>query len=315
MFQRNPLFSSDEIASDAGLQTMTDDRAGKKQPLPGVETRANISLFRGNRAPAQMPSTIEGTAAAGLMVSPMAFVPNRPEKVWDSLTPVTLKADHLAGNGLFPQPDQHGITAYFDILRTRALQALGERNWRRIAVTSPTHGCGKSFVTANLPLSLARLPATRTVLMDMELRNPVLARMLGVKVPGALSDFLSGDQPLESHFRVVGKNLALALNDKPVAGPAELLQTPATAEALDAMIEHLDPDMVIYDLPHALGSDDVIAMLPQLDAILLVTDGTKTTADDIRRCERLFEGRVPLLGVVLNRAQDRNTGRYRYGKR
>jgi uncharacterized protein involved in exopolysaccharide biosynthesis len=35
------------------------------------------------------------------------------------------------------------------------------------------------------------------------------------------------------------------------------------------------------------------------------SDGTQTTAADLRACERMFQGRVPLLGVVLNRAQDR----------
>ena len=45
-----------------------------------------------------------------------------------------------------------------------------------------------------------------------------------------------------------------------------------------------------------------------------MTDGTRTSPEDIRACERLFEGRLPLMGVVLNRAQDRKAAQYRYGK-
>lgn len=315
MNQRNPFYSEPDFLSDAGPYTMTGDSQSKKPSPFGAENRAGISLFRPARSADGTVPALDLRRRQDLVVSPLPFPKANPDRVWESLTPVTLNPDHLAGNGLFPTPDKAGVTAYFDILRTRALQALEERRWRRIAVTSPTHGCGKSFVAANLALSLARLQATRTVLVDMELRNPVLSRLLGIKAPGTLRDFLTGDQPLESHFRRFGKNLALALNDQPVDAAAELMQAPGTAEALSAMIEHLDPDMVIYDLPHALGNDDVIAMLPQLDAILLVADGTRTTADDIRRCERLFEGRVPLLGVVLNRAQDRNAARYRYGSR
>jgi protein-tyrosine kinase len=45
-----------------------------------------------------------------------------------------------------------------------------------------------------------------------------------------------------------------------------------------------------------------------------VADGTKSTAEDLRACERLFEGRIPLMGVVLNRAQERAAQRHGYGK-
>ncbi|MDO8311015.1 MAG: CpsD/CapB family tyrosine-protein kinase, partial [Sideroxyarcus sp.] len=227
----------------------------------------------------------------------------------------TLNAQLLAGNGLFTNSKNSPAAAAFDMLRTRILQALQQRGWKRVAVTSPTHGCGKSFVAANLALSLARMPENRTVLIDLELRNPGLADLLGVDHAGSIREFLSGDQPLESHFRRVGRNLALALNGEATTDAAELLHAESTAEALEMMLEQLDPDVAIYDMPPALGSDDVTMMLPQVDAVLLVADGTQTTADDIRACERLFEGRIPLMGVVLNRSQDRKLDRYRYGKK
>ena len=75
------------------------------------------------------------------------------------------------------------------------------------------------------------------------------------------------------------------------------------------------PVALIYDLPPALVSDDVVAMIPHIDAVLLVVDGTRSTAADIKATERLFDGKVPLMGVVLNKAQDRGLGRYAYGKR
>lgn len=68
----------------------------------------------------------------------------------------------------------------------------------------------------------------------------------------------------------------------------------------------LEPDLMIFDLPPALASDDVLALAPQLDAVLLVIDGTQSAPDRVRACLRLFEGQVPVLGTVLNRARDRN---------
>ena len=53
------------------------------------------------------------------------------------------------------------------------------------------------------------------------------------------------------------------------------------------MIEQLDPEVVIYDLPPALVNDDLLALGPSVDAVLLVTDGSKTSPEEIRACEKI----------------------------
>ena len=145
----------------------------------------------------------------------------------------------------FQMPHKARSPAYFDMLRTRVLQALSAKGWTRIAVTSPTHGCGKSFVAANLALSMARLPSCRTVLMDLELREPELAHLFGQKDAAPLIEFLMGEQPLEGHFRRIGRNLALALNGEAVPHAAELLQDPEFDNAMGALRDLLQPDVVI----------------------------------------------------------------------
>ncbi len=289
---------------------MSDDRSDR-QNSPKAPS---ISVFR----PGQplVPRPADGARRAEHDTFSRSFILPRviPARVWESLNPVVPNSEILVGNGLFPNASSDPAAAAFDILRTRLLQALAERGWRRVAVTSPTHGCGKSFVATNLALSLARRPASRTVLVDLELRRPSLAGLLGISDVAPLQEFLRGDQPLESQFRRIGHTLALGLNGVAVTDAADLLLSQDAKDALASMLEQLDPEVVIYDMPPALVSDDVIAMAPQVDAILLVADGTRTSPADIRACERLFEGRIPLMGVVLNRAQDRKQSRYRYGQ-
>jgi protein-tyrosine kinase len=294
--------------------TVTQSETGKGK-APAGQPRAGVALFRPGQPVERPDITLDQRTGHEIFAVPLALSALSPARVWDSIGPITLDAERLAGNGLFTQASENPAVAVFDMLRTRLLAALRDRGWQRIAVTSPTHGCGKSFVAANLALSLARLPANRTILMDLELRRPHLAGIFGVADAAPLQEFLSGEQPLESHFRRFGKTLALGLNGAAVADPATVLQDPDTALALDAMITQLQPDAVIYDLPPVLVSDDVLAMIPHIDAVLLVADGTRTTGDEIKATERLLEGRVPLMGVVLNRAQDRKLGRYGYGKR
>lgn len=234
----------------------------------------------------------------------LRFLPSNGQRVWESLVPVTLDPVRLRGNGLFLEASDDPAALAFDMLRTRALQAMQDRGWRRLAVTAPGPGCGTSLVTANLALSLARRPGSRTLAVDLNLRTPGLARTLALRETQALHDVLTGAQPLEAHALRHGATLALALNGVPVADPGACLQSADTAAALASMIEHLDPEIALYDLPPALMADDALAVAHAVDAVLLVVDGTRTQADDVIACERLFEGRLPILGMVLNRAQD-----------
>ncbi len=312
MANHDILLTSANWPADMGQAPMDDESFRKMAEEIKRPRSTGVSVFRQTSPAAPVPATVdhavEENAAAALNLSP----PN-PDRVWESLSSVTLNAPTLAGNGLFANPQQSPEIAHFDILRTRILHAMQERGWKRIAITSPTHGCGKSFVAGNLALSLARRPSSRTALLDLELRQPALASLFGLNDIGPIREFLNGDQPLEGHFRRVGRTLALGLNGAPVLAAAEVLHEPSTAETLNAMIAQLAPDIVVIDAPPVLVSDDVLALLPKVDAVLLIVDGTKTTAEEVRACERLFEGNCPLMGVVLNRAQDRGLRRYRYG--
>ncbi len=273
----------------------TPFRAGRQGPRPDLDL--------------PMPIPAETRPA------PLDLAPPRPNRVWESLNAKRLDEAALARNGLFTNSAQNPVTSEFDLLRTRILQPMQDRGWRRLAVTSPTHGCGKSLVAGNLALSLSRRPESRTLLLDLELRAPGLAALFGAGDAAPLRDVLTGDQPFEGHLRRVGRTLALGLNPVPVRDAAEVLHNPALAASIAAMIEGLDPQIALFDLPPVLVTDDVLALAPLLDAVLLVIDGTRSTAAEVRQCERLLDGQIPIIGVVLNRAQDRGLARLRYGRR
>jgi Mrp family chromosome partitioning ATPase len=292
------------------FSAMSEDKSHDRPPQRGPVA----SLFRPGQIVSAPAMTLDLVKGREIFTAPLAPLRVNPAKVWESLSAVQLSVEKLQGNNLFPIPSNQPAALAVDQLRSKILHGLATKGWKRIAVTSPTHGCGKSFVATNLALSLARRPASRTALIDLDLRRPQLAGLLGLTDLPEFADFLTGDQPLESVFRRFGRTLALGLNGAPVEMAAEMLHSPETAVALSALVEQLDPEVVVYDMPPALGTDDVLAMAPSLDAVLLVADGTKTTAEDLRACERLFEGRIPLMGVVLNRAQERAAQRRGYGK-
>ncbi|UWQ31931.1 CpsD/CapB family tyrosine-protein kinase [Leisingera sp. M527] len=191
----------------------------------------------------------------------------------------------------------------FDLLRTRLLHTLKARGWKRVALTAPAAGCGATFTAVNLALSLARVPDSRTVLMDMNFRRPGAARALGMTAPGQLAGFLSGRVQLEDQLLRPLPSLAVGLNSAADQDAAEILHGRSCAGVLEDMMLRLGADTALFDLPPVLEHDDTAAFLPQVDGVLLIADGTSTTAAQLAACEKMLAGHTQMLGVVLNRAR------------
>lgn len=200
--------------------------------------------------------------------------------------------------------------ATFDVMRTRLLQQMRANNWRRLAITSPTPGSGKTTTSLNLAFSLARQSDQRTLLAEIDLRRPALARMLGIKVHQNLAQVLEGKGRLADNALRYGTSLAVATNHAPYRNPAELLHGPTIGPALAAIEEAYDPSVVIFDMPPMLVGDDALAFIGHVDCVLLVAAAESTTIDEVDTCERDLAAHTNVLGVVLNKCRypDRRYG-------
>lgn len=287
----------------------SSDMASKREDDRSAARPTNVTLFRRQAdspaaavperrpAPSQIRARdIFSGAAPAIMVN--------SARVWSSLNRIEPDFATMAGNGLFPRADAASPAQRFDLLRTQMLHALAERGWSRIGVTAPRRGCGASFVAANLALSFARRPDGRTVLVDLDLRHPALARLFGLADVPPLRAYLMDEQPLEAHFLRCGPGLALGPNGRAESDPSAILHSRVCDLALDAITIQLEPGVILYDLPPILEGDEVLALKPQLDAVILVADGTSTSPADVNACTRLLEGKLPILAAILNRGED-----------
>src|SRR5262249_12267652 len=80
----------------------------------------------------------------------------------------------------------------FNLLRTKVGKMMKDNGWKTLAVLSPTKDCGKTTVSINLALSLARQTNYRTVLIDLDLKKSAMARTLGIQDKASISEFLDG---------------------------------------------------------------------------------------------------------------------------
>jgi Mrp family chromosome partitioning ATPase len=180
---------------------------------------------------------------------------------------------------------------------------MRQNKWTSIGITSPTAGCGKSTVAANLAFSLSHQVDCRTVMIDFDLRRPAVAKTLGMRDAPVIEDFLAGRKGIDETFVRFGHNIAIGANSRTVMHASELLQSGTAKAALAAMQNRLNPDVVLYDLPPMLAHDDVLAFAPLVDCTLIVTASEITTAAEADLCEYELSQRTKVLGVVLNKCR------------
>lgn len=230
--------------------------------------------------------------------------PRGAQAAWDALETVKLDDAHLAAERIVAWRKSDPAHVAFDVLRTRLLHLMREKGWRKVLVTSPSKGCGKTTVATNLAISLARHAAVRTLLIDLDLRTPRIASRLGLGDASiSVAEWLGSEARSQSQFIRVGDNLAVCLNTVPRQNSAEFLQDARVVRRLNAAIDELAPSAVIYDMPPMLVADDALAFLPQVDCTLLVAGAGQTSAEEIDDCERLLDGKTNFLGVLLNKCE------------
>jgi Mrp family chromosome partitioning ATPase len=217
--------------------------------------------------------------------------------------------------------EQHRIVAHnaadqrsraFDMLRTQVLQAMDQKNWQFLAVTSPTAGCGKTVTAINLALSIARQPERSALLIDMDLQRPTVAEYLGIKCQKGLLGVLEGrTTPADSiiRARVDGSELLVLPAEAPTVRSSELVASRTMNTMLQDFRQTFVSRTVIFDMPPLLSGDEVIAMLPRIDCVLLVTATGISTLSQVTQCNRHLQS-AEVVRLVLNKAHEPNNHYY-----
>ncbi|WP_062630055.1 CpsD/CapB family tyrosine-protein kinase [Devosia sp. Leaf64] len=191
----------------------------------------------------------------------------------------------------------------FDMLRTKIAATMQANSWSTLAVTAPTAGCGTTTLAVALATGLARQRDTRVTLLDLNLRRPGVARMLGLKGQFDIADFLNGVASTEDAVVRRGDKLAIVPNTSSMADPTEVLHSASVAAAVETVQQDLAPRFIIFDLPPMLEHDDLLGFLPFVDCVLLVLGAEQSSLGQADACERELSGRNKLLGVVLNKCR------------
>lgn len=166
-----------------------------------------------------------------------------------------------------------------------------------VAIGSGKGGVGKTTVSVNLAISLARM-GRKVGLLDADVYGPNVPLMMGTsETPMGNADRI---RPIEKYGVKVMSMGFLNPGDKPLVWRGPMLHN--VIQQFLRNVEWGEIDYLLIDLPP--GTGDVALSLIQTAAIsgaIVVTTPSDVSLEDARKAINMFaQVRVPILGIVEN---------------
>jgi capsular exopolysaccharide synthesis family protein len=196
----------------------------------------------------------------------------------------------------------------FRFLGVRMRQLQQNRPIKKVLVTSTMAEEGKSMVSANLAGVLARRKRHRVLLIEGDLRRPVLAKRFGLGNLEGVAEWLRGEGDAVSNvYHLQSPDFWLMPAGDPPSNPLELLQSGRLA----TLMNQLSPmfDWIIVDSPPLLPLADTTVWQRVTDGALLVVREAKAEKAALQRGLEILK-KSDLLGVVLNGSSNGNHHNY-----
>lgn len=201
-------------------------------------------------------------------------------------------------------------------LRIRVMKEIEEKKIKTILVTSSIPGEGKTTISANLAIALAR-QGKKVILVDCDPRNPSVAEVLGEEeIHPGIGAVLRGEVKLSDAFTSVKVaddcHLTVMFGGEPSKDDAVLLGS----RQMKGFIEEVqkEADVVVLDTAPAELLVDASLMARYVDAALYVVRYDYTKMNRIRAgIQSLSMSGIQMLGFVFNGDRSEKERRYGYG--
>lgn len=192
----------------------------------------------------------------------------------------------------------------FRILRSRIVYPADDaKELRTIMITSSSPSEGKSFVSANLGLSIAKGLDQHALVVDCDLRRPTLAKLFGLQERAklGLANYLA--EPDCELAKLLQKTsvpkLSILPSGVPPTNPAELLASVRMSSLVRELASRYADRYIIFDSPPFQVASETIVLAQAVDAVVLVVGYGKSDRHLIRNLVENI-GREKIIGVVFN---------------
>lgn len=185
-------------------------------------------------------------------------------------------------------------------LRTRILFPPSGKIPRTLLVTSASPGEGKSFICANLGISLAQGVDNYCLLVDCDLRKPAQHNLFGLGNTLGLSDYLQHKRQIPDLLLPSGVEKLSILPAGPRSiNPAELLSSATMASLVDELSRRYEDRIVLLDSPPLHAASETAVLAQHVDGVVLVVRYGASRREYVKALADAI-GREKILGVVFN---------------
>ena len=221
---------------------------------------------------------------------------------WDALPKLEVSTKRMLSARIYAS-EATVEAQHFDILRTKLLLEMRRNDWCRIAITSATPGCGKTTTACNLIAGLGRQPEIRGMLFDLDFRRPAVSKFFGVTPTASLEDVMNEKVAFEDQALRLHDNTLVSMTTRSVADPARVILKSQTADLLDRVQHDYQPDLMLFDMPPVLVSDETRGFLKHVDAVLIIAAAESTSVAQVDEVEREVAQYANVAGIVLNKCR------------
>ncbi len=204
------------------------------------------------------------------------------------------------------------VSEAYRTLRTNLQFADVNNKIQTILVTSSGPGEGKSTTAANLAIAMS-MQGAKTVLIDADMRRPVIHKVFEAEKDKGLSNILIGKLSIEDAVQPTRiQNLEVITSGILPPNPAEMMGSTHMKRFIADLKKRYD--VLIFDTPPLIAVTDAAVLSKEMDGVLLVVKSGHTHKEAMMRGVDLLRNvRSRILGVLLNNVSRENTyGSYYY---
>ncbi len=215
------------------------------------------------------------------------------------------------------------ITECINTIRTNILYMNAAKNAKTILITSCTPQEGKSWVSANIAASFAKVNK-KVLLIDADMRKGRADKIFKVSNTKGLSNYLHNMTGNVKKDIILGRkyiketqiqNLHILTNGTVPPNPSELLGSNNMKELITLLKNVYD--VIVVDAPPCKLVTDSIVLSTIIDSTILVANAEKTKINDLNEVKKSIEGvGGEIIGAILNKKkvkQKTYSESYHYG--
>ncbi|TDX42904.1 capsular exopolysaccharide synthesis family protein [Halanaerobium congolense] len=203
-------------------------------------------------------------------------------------------------------------TEAFRTIRTNLQFMSPDKELKVIMVTGSEAGIGKSTVASNLALTFS-MTGQKTLLIDTDMRKPMLHKLFDLPNFQGLSSYLAGDQDeIEDLIQECKHSGTFLLPAGPIPpNPSEMLNS----KKMEDLIKKCKKEnaITIIDAPLLLPVTDALLLSQKVDGVIMVAETNQTKKEVFTKgIERLQQVSANILGTILNKYPVNKSSYYTY---